>query len=306
MPDSLIKALGMNTVKEFDVKDVLGREIACFVPYNKLYEKLENNRFRKKTMAEINNVLNTPEVVKIKVVGVAKQKTSNESQISRKRRLLFGEGSILETGAIYSHELGDYIKKTIEESDIVKAQKQTENSVLDDVNVGEGSRMNRKFASVDDGPKSKKELKENLLKDLGYREGLRKISIFMNSPVDDEDRVREYLDKFNEGKPSWLQIVLPQQGGYKEYARDIKKGCLFVVLTIGLASLLASLIMVALLEFISVLERVKEIGVLRSIGARKKDVSRLFKSEALIIGFFTGIFGVLVAYMLSIFLNGLV
>ena len=65
-------------------------------------------------------------------------------------------------------------------------------------------------------------------------------------------------------------------------------------------SLVVSSIMIGIITYISVLERTKEIGILRSIGARKKDISRVFNAETLIIGFTAGLIGISITALLSI------
>lgn len=68
-------------------------------------------------------------------------------------------------------------------------------------------------------------------------------------------------------------------------------------------SLVVSCFMIAVITYISTMERVKEIGVIRSLGGRKKDVSRLFIAECLIIGLSSGVFGIIITYILSLILN---
>ena len=68
-------------------------------------------------------------------------------------------------------------------------------------------------------------------------------------------------------------------------------------------SLVVSCFMIAVITYISTMERVKEIGVIRSLGGRKKDVSRLFIAECLIIGLASGIFGIAITYLLSFIFN---
>ena len=68
-------------------------------------------------------------------------------------------------------------------------------------------------------------------------------------------------------------------------------------------SLVVSSIMIGIITYISVLERTKEIGILRSIGASKKDISRVFNAETLIIGASAGILGILVTIILNIPIN---
>lgn len=64
-------------------------------------------------------------------------------------------------------------------------------------------------------------------------------------------------------------------------------------------SLVVSCIMTAIITYVSVIERTKEIGVLRACGARKRDVGRLFRSECMMVGFASGIIGIAVSYLLS-------
>ena len=71
-------------------------------------------------------------------------------------------------------------------------------------------------------------------------------------------------------------------------------------------SLVVSSVMIAIITYISVVERTKEIGVIRSLGGRKKDVAHLFNAETFIIGFASGIIGVGVTYLFSALANLLV
>ena len=68
-------------------------------------------------------------------------------------------------------------------------------------------------------------------------------------------------------------------------------------------SLVVSSIMIGIITYISVLERTKEIGILRSIGASRRDVSRVFNAETLIVGFTAGVIGILVTLGLTVIAN---
>ena len=68
-------------------------------------------------------------------------------------------------------------------------------------------------------------------------------------------------------------------------------------------SLVVSCFMIAVITYISVMERVKEIGVIRSLGGRKKDVSRLFIAENLMTGLASGVLGIAITYVLQIIIN---
>ena len=71
-------------------------------------------------------------------------------------------------------------------------------------------------------------------------------------------------------------------------------------------SLVVSSIMIGIITYISVLERTKEIGILRSMGASKRDISRVFNAETVIVGFAAGMIGIGVTYLLNIPINSII
>ena len=77
----------------------------------------------------------------------------------------------------------------------------------------------------------------------------------------------------------------------------------YVLIAFTAISLVVSSIMIGIITYVSVIERTKEIGILRAVGARKKDISRVFNAETFIIGLSSGIFGVCVTLFLSIPIN---
>lgn len=80
----------------------------------------------------------------------------------------------------------------------------------------------------------------------------------------------------------------------------------YVLMAFVAISLVVSSIMIGIITYISVLERTKEIGVLRSIGASKKDISRVFNAETIIIGFVAGLIGIGVTVLLNIPINAVI
>ena len=77
----------------------------------------------------------------------------------------------------------------------------------------------------------------------------------------------------------------------------------YVLIAFVSVSLIVSSIMIGIITYISVLERTKEIGILRSVGASKKDIKRVFTAESLIIGFAAGTLGIIVTLLLCIPIN---
>ena len=73
----------------------------------------------------------------------------------------------------------------------------------------------------------------------------------------------------------------------------------YVLIAFAGISLVVSSVMIGIITYTSVIERTKEIGILRSIGARKKDISRIFNSETILVGFFSGLLGVFISWLLT-------
>jgi putative ABC transport system permease protein len=65
-------------------------------------------------------------------------------------------------------------------------------------------------------------------------------------------------------------------------------------------------VLIGIITYVSVIERTKEIGILRAIGARKKDITRVFNAETIIIGFLSGTFGIIVTLILNPIINGII
>ncbi len=129
------------------------------------------------------------------------------------------------------------------------------------------------------------------------------ISVF---PIDfkAKQKILDYLDDWNIGKAEGQKML------YTDLAANLTKslGTMVDVVSVVLIvfasiSLVVSSVMIGIITYVSVIERTKEIGVLRAIGARKKDVGRLFKAETVIIGFVAGFIGIGVTYVLSYPIN---
>ena len=80
----------------------------------------------------------------------------------------------------------------------------------------------------------------------------------------------------------------------------------YVLIAFVAISLVVSSIMIGIITYISVLERTKEIGILRAIGASKRDISRVFNAETIIVGFGAGIIGIMATILICIPINALV
>ena len=128
--------------------------------------------------------------------------------------------------------------------------------------------------------------------------------------------VTKYLDEWNDNKEITLssgKVLAFEDRQELTYTDTIEiivnvVNTLITAITIALVaftslSLVVSCFMIAVITYISTMERVKEIGIIRSLGGRKKDVSRLFIAECLIIGLASGVFGIAMTYLLAFIFN---
>ena len=124
------------------------------------------------------------------------------------------------------------------------------------------------------------------------------------STFENKDLITEAIKEYNS------TVEKEQQIAYTDYMGLLMSGITtiinaitYVLIAFVAISLVVSSIMIGVITLISVQERTKEIGILRAIGASKKDVSSMFNAETLIIGFASGLLGVVVTYLLCIPIN---
>lgn len=292
-----VNELKLGDKEFFSPDDFIDKEIGIVPMNNDFYKKQGGEYIWPKYDDEklFEEVANKSSSIKLKCVGVIKPRKNfyKEDSSLGVFDTYYKERFPLHSGIAYTRELGDFMRQNIKNSDVVKDQLASDYDVF-------------KYEYATKKIKLTSEDKLQRLHDLGYYSQPSTINIFLKDPGEHKDIVTKYLESYNEGRDESLRVYANAKNEITTSVNNIKKVCFFLMCTIGLASLLSSLIMVALLTFISVLERTKEIGVLRSIGARKKDISRLFKAEALTIGLFTGIFGVGLGFLLEFPINNFI
>ena len=219
-----------------------------------------------------------PNNLTLKVVGVVKVKES-KSNIMNPRN-----------GIYYTIALQDYVIERNSNSSIVNKQKESDYNVLTsekfDLNTEEG-----------------KKTKEQVLSYLGGNSVPDQILLYPKD-FDKKDTIIKYIDKYNKGKSEDDKIAyLDQASLITTMSGGIMTGITAVLIAFSSISLVVSSIMIGIITYISVLERTKEIGILRSLGARKKDIRRVFDAETFIIGLFSGLLGIGISYLLLIPIN---
>lgn len=129
---------------------------------------------------------------------------------------------------------------------------------------------------------------------------------FYPKDFDTKEDMMAYLDAWNktcaeEDKITYTDTVGLMMGMVKTMLDAIT----YVLVAFTAISLVVSSVMIGIITYVSVVERTKEIGVLRSLGARKRDIKNLFNAETFIIGLSSGVFGVAATYLISLGINAL-
>ena len=147
---------------------------------------------------------------------------------------------------------------------------------------------------------------ESTLEKIGYVdiESPNSINIYPKS-FDAKDNIESFIKEYNKkveegGNESDTINYTDTVGIIMSSVTSIVNVISYVLIAFVSVSLIVSSIMIGIITYISVLERTKEIGILRSIGASKRDISRVFNAETLIIGFFAGIIGIGCTYLITI------
>lgn len=148
---------------------------------------------------------------------------------------------------------------------------------------------------------------ENNLRELGYVDIDKPATINLYaSTFEDKDIIEDTIADYNKTVDELSQIQYTDYVGLMmSSVTSIINAITYVLIAFVAVSLIVSSIMIGVITLISVQERTKEIGILRAIGASKKNVSRLFNAETVIIGFTSGTLGVLITYLLCIPINAI-
>ncbi len=192
----------------------------------------------------------------------------------------------------YMHSLVEYVMNENNKQDIVKEQLENKN-----INIFTNKPFDGFTTTLD-----------NNLKLLGAMsiDNPKTINIYpknFDSKKEIENIIKEYNDtQTDENVITYTDMI----GVLLSSVTSIVNIISYVLIAFVAVSLVVSSIMIAIITYISVLERTKEIGILRAIGASKKDITRVFNAETIIEGLVAGLIGVSVAYLLTIPANAII
>ncbi|KFZ26275.1 MAG: Macrolide export ATP-binding/permease protein MacB [Candidatus Izimaplasma bacterium HR2] len=263
----VLEALGFNTNSPINFDEIIGKKIYV-VNNNDLYAELGDS-FLPNISFDDSDLVNA---IELTITGIIQMIDDTVS--------LGGDN-----GIYYLYDLESTLINSSINSNICVAQDASNTSVFNDELLTEDAKF-------------------NMLSTLGCNNEIpRAINIYSDS-IDNKTAIKDFISLYNEGLVDEDQIV------ELDLAETIGNtmGTIISMISIVLSafasiSLVVSSVMIGIIIYISVLERTKEIGIIRSLGGRKKDVSRVFNAESIIIGAFAGVLGVTITYLLTFPIN---
>lgn len=248
----------------------------------------------------------------LKVVGIIKP---NEESVSDSGYGLVG----------YTHALWEKMIKEINKTEIAKDQlNNKEKNIFTGKKFSDASSFDMSNLSKEQLAAIQKMSKEELASYMEtmssfasstYEQNLTKLGIAdLDNPdsiniyprdFDAKEKITDIIHEYNKGKDDELQYT-DVFGIMMSSVSSIVNVVSTVLIAFVAISLIVSSIMIAIITYISVIERTKEIGILRAIGASKKDISRVFNAETLIEGACAGIMGILVTCLINIPVNAII
>ncbi|MBQ3511505.1 MAG: ABC transporter ATP-binding protein/permease [Bacilli bacterium] len=331
--DYVLYAIGLKDQKELEtmMKDIMeGKEITT---------KVESYSYDEILDLEFKYLLNTDYYEKVGKTWVNKKEDEKflKKKVDKAETLKVvgiikpNENATISTnpmgGILYTKDLETHVINKINSASIVKEQKKNKN-----VNVLTGFKFSDDEFSMDDltyeqqmylASLSPEEMANliNMYKEqekATYDSVLRELgSINLEEPTsihiyakdfESKDEIKNIINKYNDkcekaGKEENVINYSDMVGLLMTGITGIIDIISYVLISFVSISLVVSSIMIGIITYISVLERTKEIGILRAIGASKKDVSRVFNAETLIVGLGAGLLGVLITVLLNIPIN---
>ena len=284
-----------------------------FVKENNLWlNKIDNASYMK---TQIENGL------QLKIVGVLRQKDGTSSGVNAPSG-----------GIAYTSALIDYTSEHIQNSDIVKEQEANQN-----LNVFTGkdfAKDPKPFSSENLTEEEKIQLAKMTLEEQAqyvqqyndnsastYEENLAKMGVInkskpaaielYTSSFQQKQDLKEFINAYNTAKKE-----AGEDDKVLAYSDDIQSIMSSITTLVGVVttvlvgfvaiSLIVSSIMISIITYISVLERTKEIGILRAMGASKKDIRRIFTAETAIEGLISGVLGITITFLATFPINAIV
>ena len=320
-PSELNDAKKLDELKSqtYQYRDFIGKTFKAVVNTNRFVK--ENNQWMNKIDDEAYMKTQIENGLELKIVGVLRQKEGTSSGVNSPSG-----------GVAYTSALIDYTSEQIQNSDIVKEQEANPT-----INVFTGkafAKDPKPFNSADLTEEEKIQLVKltpeqqaqyiqqyNENSAATYEENLAKLGVidkskpaaieFYTSSFQQKQELKDFINAYNTAKKD-----AGEDDKVLAYSDDIQTIMSSITTMVGVIttvlvgfvaiSLIVSSIMIAIITYISVLERTKEIGILRAMGASKKDIRRIFTAETAIEGFISGVLGIGITLLATLPINAVV
>lgn len=298
--------ISKTNLESYSVDDILNLKFRL-VLNSDLYQKVnglwinqsENELYMKDVVSK------SPE---IKVVGIIKPSESTVSQPTM-------------GGVYYTKAMEEYVTSKTENAQIVKEQKTNPNiNIFTQTEFASGQKMSMSNLTNEQMMQLSSMSQEELMNYMNtYNENINatydsnltklgvvdysnptKISLYASS-FDGKEKLGDLITSYNK-KQTKSNVITYNDfiGAMLSSVTSVVNIISYVLIAFVSVSLIVSSIMIGIITYISVLERTKEIGILRSIGASKKDITRVFNAETFIIGLISGVLGILITLVLNI------
>ena len=303
----------------YQYSDFIGKTFKAVVNTNRFVK--ENNQWINKIDDKSYMKTQIENGLELKIVGVLRQKEGTRSSVNSPSG-----------GVAYTSALIDYTSVQIQNSDIVKEQEA--NPTINVFTGKEFAKDPKPFNSADLTEEEKIQLakmtpeqqaqyvqqyNDNLA--ATYEENLAKLGVidkskpaaieFYTSSFQQKQELKDFINAYNTAKKD-----AGDDDKVLAYSDDIQTIMSSITTMVGVIttvlvgfvaiSLIVSSIMIAIITYISVLERTKEIGILRAMGASKKDIRRIFTAETAIEGFISGVLGIAITLLATFPINAIV
>ena len=297
--------ISKTNLESYSVDDILNLKFRL-VLNSDLYQKVNglwiNQSENESHMKDV--VSKSPE---IKVVGIIKPSDSTVSQPTM-------------GGVYYTKAMEEYVTSKTENSQIVKEQKANPNiNIFTQTEFASGQKMSMSNLTNEQMMQLSSMSQEELMNYMNtYNENINatydsnltklgvvdysnptKISLYASS-FDGKEKLSDLITDYNK-KQTKSNVITYNDfiGTMLSSVTSVVNIISYVLIAFVSVSLIVSSIMIGIITYISVLERTKEIGILRSIGASKKDITRVFNAETFIIGLISGVLGILITLVLN-------
>ena len=314
-----VKKLDELKSQTYQYSDFIGKTFKAVVNTNRFVK--ENNQWMNKIDDEAYMKTQIENGLELTIVGVLRQKEGTSSGVNSPSG-----------GVAYTSALIDYTSEQIQNSDIVKEQEANPT-----INVFTGkafAKDPKPFNSADLTEEEKIQLVKltpeqqaqyiqqyNENSAATYEENLAKLGVidkskpaaieFYTSSFQQKQELKDFINAYNTAKKD-----AGEDDKVLAYSDDIQTIMSSITTMVGVIttvlvgfvaiSLIVSSIMIAIITYISVLERTKEIGILRAMGASKKDIRRIFTAETAIEGFISGVLGIAITLLATLPINAVV